>query len=116
MEIINKTRDTIIARQAVKADTLLRRMIGLLGRREFSQGEALIIKPCNSVHTLFMRFPIDIVFLDRQNKVIKLIPYLKPWRLSSLHISARLCIELPVGTIHSHPISLGDIFIFVDKP
>lgn len=59
---------------------------------------ALIIKPCNSVHTLFMKFPIDILFLDKNNKVVKVKHSLKPFRITAIYFNARIVIELPAGT------------------
>ncbi len=114
MQIINQTKNTILADQAELCQTFLKRIIGLLNRKELKKGEALLIKPCNSIHTLFMRFPIDVVFLDRKNRVIKILPYLKPWRLSGIYLSAGLCLELPAGTIESSHTSIGDILSFVN--
>ena len=114
MKIINHTKNTILAEKVEVAHTLCKRMVGLLNRREFHRGEALIIKPCNSIHTLFMHFPIDVVFVDRQNRVIKIISRLKPWRLSGIYLSAQLCIELPAGTIESTHTCTGDPLSFVE--
>jgi len=113
MKIINQTKNTILAQEAVVANTVFKRIKGLLAKKDFQQGEALILNPCNSIHTLFMRFPIDVIFLDRQNKVVKVIPGLNPWRFSGVCFSARLCVELPVGTTHSNPTSPGDTLSFI---
>jgi len=99
MQIANKTKNTILAQNAVIADTILKRMKGLLGRKDFKEGEALVLKPCNSIHTFFMSFAIDVVFVDSNNKVVKAISAMTPFRLSRIYFKARLAIELPVGTI-----------------
>ncbi|MCM8795886.1 MAG: DUF192 domain-containing protein [Candidatus Omnitrophica bacterium] len=108
MKIINKTKNSILAKDVVVADTLLKRIKGLLGRKEFKQPEALIIKPCNSIHTFFMRFPIDVLFVDKNHKVIAAISGLKPFRLSRVYFSSHYVVELPAGTLESSATSKGD--------
>jgi len=76
-------------------------MKGLLGKSDMQLGEALWIKPCMSIHTFFMRFPIDIIFLNKRNKVIALIKNLKPNRLTRLYLSAASVLELPAGTLNT---------------
>lgn len=109
MKIINKTKNTILAEDAAIADTLLKRMKGLLGKKEFEKGVALVIKPCNSVHTFFMHFPIDLIFVNSENHVVKTVSNLNPWRISGIYFSAQSCIELPAGTIRATFTSSGDI-------
>jgi uncharacterized membrane protein (UPF0127 family) len=101
IKIINKTKDTILAENAVLADTFFKRIKGLIGRKEFTKGEALILEPCNSIHTFFMRFPIDVLFVDKDNRIIKAIISLKPFRLTPIYFKANLVVELPYGTISS---------------
>lgn len=108
MKIINKTRDIVLAEQAAIADTFFKRLKGLLARKELKPGEALLLRPCNSIHTFFMHFPIDAIFVDRNNRIIKTISCLKPWRLSSIYICAEYCVELPEGAIDSTFTSKGD--------
>ncbi len=72
VKIINKTKNTILAEEAYIADTVFSRVKGLLGKQSLDEGSALIIKPCNSIHTFFMRFPIDVFFVDRNNKIVKI--------------------------------------------
>jgi uncharacterized membrane protein (UPF0127 family) len=101
IKIINRTKNTVLAENAVLADTVFKRIKGLIGRKEFVKGEALILKPCNSIHTFFMKFPIDIIFLDKNKRVIKTITCLKPFRLTPIYFKANLAIELPCGTIQT---------------
>jgi uncharacterized membrane protein (UPF0127 family) len=108
MKIINKTKNTVLAEEAVVADTIFRRVKGLLGRRDFIKGEALIIKPCNSIHTLLMRFPIDVLFVDKHNQVIKVVSPLVPSRLTRIYFNSVFVIELPAGTVQSTLTSKGD--------
>jgi len=109
MDIINKTKDTVLAKDAVVADTVSSRIKGLLGKEEFKQGEALIIRPCNSIHTFFMRFAIDVLFVDRNNRVVKAIPSLLPFRLTPVYFNSAFVIELPCGTLQATSTSEGDL-------
>jgi len=111
MKIINKTKNTVLAQNTVVADTVFRRLKGLLGRKDFIKGEALIIKPCNSIHTFFMQFPIDVLFVDKHNRVIKVISSLKSFRLTYIYFDASLTIELPAGTLESTSTQERDILI-----
>jgi hypothetical protein len=108
MRIINQTKNTILAQNASIAKTAFKRMKGLLGRRDFAKGQALILKPGNSVHTFFMRFPIDVLFVDRGNKIIAAENYLKPWRLTRIWWRAKFVIELPAGVLLESKTSAGD--------
>lgn len=109
MKIINKTKNTILADNVIVADTVFKRMKGLLGEKEFNPGQALILKPCDSVHTFFMNFPIDVLFVDRKNRAIKVLLYFKPFRISKIYFRASFAIELPAGTIQSSHTSEGNI-------
>lgn len=108
MKIINKTKNVALAEDAMTADTLFKRMKGLLGRKEFKPGQALILKPCDSIHTFFMRFPIDALFVNRDNTVIKTYSNLKPWSLSGIFFDAAFCAELPSGTLTLTKTCLAD--------
>ena len=90
------------------ADTLFTRMKGLLGKRELPKGEALWIKPCFSVHTFFMKFPIDVIFLNKKNQVIASVSNLSPNRMTRLYPQSFSVLELPPGTIVADNIQIGD--------
>lgn len=109
MKVVNKTRQTILAENAIIAKTPLKRMIGLLNRKSFEQGEALIIKPCNSIHTCFMRFSIDVAFVDSNNRIIRTIRSMRPFRISGIYLNALFCIELPAGTLEKTSTQPGDL-------
>lgn len=112
MRVINLTKNSILAENLSIANTPLKRIIGLLNRKEFKRGEALLIQPCQQVHTFFMRFPIDLLFLNRENRVIKLIKNLKPQRISKIYFKASSCLELPSGTIELTSTQEGDLLSF----
>lgn len=110
MKIINKNKGIILAEEAILADSPGKRIRGLLGKNEahFSKGQALILKPCNSIHTFFMSFPIDALFVDQQSRVIKALSHLKPFRLSPLILNSFFVIELPAGMIQATQTQEGD--------
>lgn len=92
----NKTRQTVLADAAEKADTSAKRRVGLLKHARLAPGEGLWIVPCESVHTFFMKFPIDLVYLDRKLRVRKVRAAVSAWRLS-ICWSAHSVLELPAG-------------------
>ena len=109
MKIINQTKGAVLATDAALASTPLARVKGLLGKKEFGHGQAVILRPCNSIHTFFMRFAIDILFVDKHNRVIKAISNLAPFRLTGICFKAVYSVELPAGSIASTNTSGGDI-------
>jgi len=112
MKIINQTKATVLAEDALLADNFWKRMVGLLGKDALRPGQALILKPCNCVHTFFMRFPIDCLFVDKNKIVIKTISCLKPFKITPLYFSSHLVIELPEGAITSSYTREGDTLLF----
>ncbi|MBI2646353.1 MAG: DUF192 domain-containing protein [Deltaproteobacteria bacterium] len=100
---------TILTHNAVRARTVWARLKGLLGRPALSPNEALVLSPCSSIHTFFMRFPIDAIFIDSCGKVLHLYSHLKPNRMSGLHWRAKEVIEVPSGTIEQWKVQVGDI-------
>ncbi|MFC1805157.1 DUF192 domain-containing protein [Candidatus Omnitrophota bacterium] len=108
MKIINKTRNTILAEDAALAGSCLKRLKGLLGRDGLKRGEGLVIKPCSSIHTFFMRFIIDALFIDKECKVVALKKRLRPWRLTPVYWKADSVIELPAGVIDEASTGIGD--------
>ncbi len=113
MHIANLTRDTVLATCLEVADSGPKRNKGLLGRKSLSPGEGLWIFPCESVHTFWMQFPIDLVYLDRQKQIRKLCSEVPPWRLSAC-LSAHSVLELPPGTIRNTQTQPGDTLQFSD--
>ena len=108
MRVFNVTQNTLIADNARLADTFISRLVGLLNRSSLDIQEALIITRCQSIHMLFMRFSIDVIFLDRNFVVVGLVPNIKPFLLSPLFLNAYYAVEAPVGTITASRSCLGD--------
>jgi uncharacterized membrane protein (UPF0127 family) len=106
----NRTRQAYLATGLALAGTHWTRLRGLLGvaAGDFSTGRGLWIFPCRGVHTLAMRFPIDVVYLDRARIVIHLETNLQPWRFAPVRIQAASVLELPVQTLTSTGTTLGD--------
>jgi len=109
--VSNVTRGTVLATRLEVADSGAKRNKGLLGRKGLAAGEGLWIVPCESVHTFFMKFAIDLVYLDRKNRIKKVRHAVGPWRLSAC-LSAHSILELPAGTIESTQSERGDTLEF----
>jgi uncharacterized protein len=88
--------DAVMCATCTVARNPFTRMRGLLGRRGLAQGEGLLLEPAGSIHTFFMRFPIDVVFLDREQCVVRVVPNLRPWRTAGVR-KARAVLELAAG-------------------
>ncbi len=108
MLITNDTRQTTLAREAIRAASFLARGRGLMFASSLPQGGGLVIEPCNSIHMFFMRFPLDVLFLDAQERVVFMYRGIKPWRVGRLVRGAKAAIELPAGTIDETGTQLGD--------
>ena len=108
MRIRNATRGTELADKAWVARGFWPRLVGLLGRSGLAPGEALVLEPCSSVHTAFMRFTIDVVYLDRAGKVVKVAPHMRPFRIGGVLRGSRSVIELPAGAIERSGTVPGD--------
>lgn len=104
----NETRKTVLAEAAEVADTSAKRRTGLLKHSRLEAGEGLWIRPCESVHTFFMKFPIDLVYLDKRLKVRKVRHAVPAWRLSAC-LSAHSVLELPAGTAERTGTAAGDV-------
>lgn len=105
--LLRKGSEILIARLEV-ADTLWSRVRGLLGRTELAADRALLIKRCNSIHTFFMKFAIDAVFVDDQLRVRKTFARLNPGRIVFPVWGATSVIEFSAGFLQDHPLTIGE--------
>ncbi|SDF01842.1 DUF192 domain-containing protein [Sporolituus thermophilus] len=103
----NVTRGTVVATRVRVADTFWRRLKGLLGTTALPIDAALILRPCNSVHTIGMRYAIDVLFLDKTYRVVKIVGRLGPNRLAAA-AGAVMAVELPAGTAAKTNTAVGD--------
>ncbi len=108
LPITNLDKKTCLATQIRVANTLFTRMRGLLGQKVISSNEAIWIVPCKGIHTIGLKFSIDVIFLDGGNRVIHLIPHLKQNKLSPLKLRAQSVLELAVGSIAATGTEIGD--------
>jgi uncharacterized protein len=103
----NLTRGTVLGDRVEVADTSQKRRTGLLKHERLEPGQGLWIVPCESVHSFFMKFPIDLVYLDRGKKVRRTRGAMVPWRMSAC-LTAHSILELPVGTLERSGTEKGD--------
>lgn len=111
MMVLNKTKNIPVAAEVVKADSFRTRLFGLIPRRTMNTQEGMWLDPCAMIHTCFMSFPIDAVFLDAGLKVVKIVPSLKPWRFSPWVYAAKSVLELAPGRADS-VVAEGDLIEF----
>lgn len=95
------------------AGTFFARMMGLLNRRSLNEGEGLVILSCRQIHMIFMRFPIDVIFVDKTHKVAGLVRNIQTFRFSPVFWNASFAIELPITTIEKSQTQPGDSIEFV---
>jgi uncharacterized membrane protein (UPF0127 family) len=115
----NRTRTTYLATELMIARTHWTRFRGLMATdaSRFRRGQGLWISPSHGVHTFAMRFPIDVVYLDREHIVVHVEEELKPWRLAAVRIQATSVLELPMGMIRESKTALGDqVDILLERP
>jgi uncharacterized protein len=105
--LVNERTRTSIATTVELAYTRAERRRGLLGRDGLAPSAAMMLTPCLAVHTAFMRFPIDIVFLDRDGVAVKLVNNVRPWRMT-VSPRAYSVIEMPAGSLKRHAVAVGD--------
>ncbi len=109
--------DAVIASQMELADSAWKRMQGLLGRGSLAADAGMRFDPASSLHMMFMRFAIDVVYVDREERVVKLVRDFKPWRFSWAR-GARTAYELSTGSIDRSGVAIGDLLELraVDRP
>lgn len=97
VSVVNVSTGETLAERAGVAETLLARFIGLQGKQALPEGGGLVLLPNNSIHTLFMRMPIDVVFVSQAGKVVRVGHGLRSWRIGPIVPKALYCVELPAG-------------------
>ncbi|MDR0966124.1 MAG: DUF192 domain-containing protein [Myxococcales bacterium] len=99
LKVRNQTRSTVLGDKIQVAETMWARTKGLLGRASLGEGEGLLIAPCNAIHMFFMRFAIDVAFLDDADHVVRAVHAIRPWRATRFYPKATAALELPAGTL-----------------
>lgn len=108
VRIVNLSRGVVLAEAAEVAETFSARRRGLLGKEGLPEGGGLLIVPCRQVHTLGMRFALDVIFLDRNLGVIRTVKDLRPGRISPFVLRAQAALELPAGVVGKTGTRAGD--------
>ena len=108
----NATRGTVLAERVAIAESLLARTRGLLGTRTLPRSEALLLRPCRQVHSFFMRYELDLVFVDRSGRVLLTRRNFRTNRISPLVMRASAVLELAAGTLADTPTEAGDVLSF----
>ncbi len=108
MRVINRTRGRVIVEKGWVASSYWARMVGLLGRRRLEPGQGLLLRGEQAIHMFGMRFAIDVLYIDREGRVLAAIEALKPWRLGPYLKNSRDVLELPVGTLAGTQTKKGD--------
>lgn len=107
---MNADNNQIIGDKIKVADSFVKRFRGLMLSHELNENEGMLIKPCNSIHMMFMRYPIDAVFLDSENKVKAVYENLKPWiGITKMHSDVKSVLELKSGRANQTGIINGNI-------
>lgn len=109
VRVLNVTREQTLAERCEVAHSFLARGRGLMGRPALPAGHGMLIEPCSSVHSFFMRFPIDVIFADRAHKVLGLVEAMPPNRPYAGAWRARYVVELPAGMIAASGTRVGDL-------
>ncbi len=115
MQIANSTRHSLISAKARLADTPWARLVGLLNRATIDPDECLVITDCRSIHMFFMRFAIDVIFVDKNHKVVGLTKNIPPFGLSRYFFRAHYAIEGAVGMIERSKTEVGDQLAFIEQ-
>ena len=108
MPIINLSKNTWLATTVRKADSFVTRLVGLLKRNTLGPEEAVWLIPSKGIHTIGMKFPIDVLFLDKNSVVVGAIPGLSPYRITAVRLRGHSVLELPKGTLGKSLTEIGD--------
>jgi hypothetical protein len=106
--VFNRNRESFLALRVARADTLLMRLKGLLGRIRLNPVDGIWLIPSQGIHTIGMLFAIDVIYLDGANRVIHLIEHLGPFRISPIRMRCASILELPSRAIYSSNTRIGD--------
>ncbi len=112
LKVFNHLRSILLVEELILALDPWRRLRGLLGRPPLEPSQGILIRPCKGVHTCFMGYAIDVIFLDRRGCVVALRADLRPWRLTALIGEAYCVLELPAGRAAATHTAPGEILRF----
>jgi uncharacterized membrane protein (UPF0127 family) len=107
LKIKHSKSGKLIGSEIKEAKSFMDRTVGLMFKNSMNGYDGLLLSPCPSIHTFFMRFKIDVIFMDKSYSIVKIIRDIKPWRMSRMYFKAYYCLELPSGRL-SLEINEGD--------
>jgi len=110
---VNKRNKYVVCQKAKFASSFFERLKGLMFSKNLPDCDGLLLSPCNSIHTFFMNYSLDVIFLDNQFKVIKILRGLKPWRLSWIYFRSTQVLEMKAGSLNNEIIE-GDMLEALD--
>ncbi|MEJ5246274.1 MAG: DUF192 domain-containing protein [Caldilinea sp.] len=108
VQVENRSRNTIVLSHGKMANTRWTRLRGLIGVRDLPEGHGIVIEPCHGVHCMFMSIPIDVIYVDKNHRVVGLERAMKPWAIGKIYRNSRYVVEAPVGTIERTQTQIGD--------
>jgi len=111
MRVVNRRDGKVLAWSAETARGLVGRLIGLMGRRNLAAGGALVIPGCRRIHTFFMRFPVDVLYADKDLRVVGVYENIPPWHIGGFCREAAYAIEFPAGAVSAAGVEVGDDLI-----
>lgn len=107
-KLFNKSQKTVICEHLIEAQTFFKKLKGLMFAKSLNPSYGLWIQHCKSVHTCFMKFSIDLIFINKKKRIVGLVEDMKPWKLSPLYWKAESVIEVPAHTIKQHKLKIGE--------
>jgi uncharacterized membrane protein (UPF0127 family) len=108
VRVENVTRGAVLAHNAQVADNIVTRFLGLQGRARLDEGHGMVIRPCSGIHTMFMRFPIDVLYVNKEDRVVHVEAAIPPWRVGRVMRVSHYVVELPAGTAARTGTQVGD--------
>ena len=115
MRINNRTRNTLLGTRVATAGGFWSRLRGYIGRSPPKQGEGILLVPCDAIHTWWMTFELDVLFLDARGRVLELVRSLRPWKRTRKVAGARYVLEVPAGTIDASGTRAGDELSWLEQ-
>jgi len=112
LNLIEKTGKELIAAEVIEANTFFDKLFGLVTRRKLKDREGFLIKNCNGIHTFWMRYSLDVVFLDKKNQVLAIYQDVRPFRATPFIKNAFFVLEMKSGTIVKSSLEPGDLISF----
>ncbi|WP_246943550.1 DUF192 domain-containing protein [Bacillus pinisoli] len=115
MKLFNQSNNEELAAEVGRAYSFFKRLQGLMFSKELPQGCGLHLKPCQSIHTYFMNYPIDVVFVNQQLEVVGIVESISPSKATKVYRSAKSVFELPAGTVSRTNTNIGDVLVIKES-